>query len=61
MKINGQPVYTVDACDYPAGVFTDNSYQFFPPPDGANLRFEFLIGEIGAVVKIDNVSMLPLH
>ena len=60
--INRQPVYTVDACDkLPAGVFQDNLLQFFTSSDSTNLRFEFLIGETPAVVKIDNVSAIPLH
>ena len=61
VKINGQPVYTVDACDKPAGVFNDNLVQFFARPGGDTLRFEFLDGEPDAVMKIDNVSVIPLH
>ena len=60
VKINSQPVYTVDSCDGPAGAFNDNLVQFFAT-DHTNLRFEFLIGETPAVVKIDNVSVTPLH
>ncbi|KAL8791025.1 MAG: hypothetical protein Q9195_006099, partial [Heterodermia aff. obscurata] len=60
VKINGQPVYTVDACDGTAGVFNSNVYQFFAA-GGDTLRFEFLIGENPATVKIDNVSVVPLH
>ena len=62
VKIDGQPVYTVDSCDHPAGVFSDNEYQFFASVQGGtDLRFEFLVGDSPAVVKIDNVSALPLH
>ncbi|KAI4185190.1 MAG: hypothetical protein L6R41_004276 [Letrouitia leprolyta] len=62
VKINNQPVYTVDACDGPAATFNDNLVQFFAPADGStNVRFEFLIGTTPAVVKIDNVSAIPLH
>lgn len=60
VKINGQPVYTVDACDNPAGQYSTNLVQFFAT-GGDNVRFEFLIGENPAVVKIDNVSVVPLH
>ena len=60
VKINQQPVYTVDSCDRPEGVFNDNLVQFFATGQD-NVRFEFLIGETPAVVKIDNVSVIPLH
>lgn len=60
VKINNNPVYTVDSCDNPAGQFNDNLVQFFATGSD-NLRFEFLIGETPAVVKIDNVSAVPLH
>ncbi|KAL8636525.1 MAG: hypothetical protein Q9228_006085 [Teloschistes exilis] len=61
VKVNGQPVYTVDACDGTAGVFNDNLVQFFASSDSTNVRFEFLVGENNAVVKIDNVNAYPLH
>ncbi|KAL9610019.1 MAG: hypothetical protein Q9167_005261 [Letrouitia subvulpina] len=60
VKLNNQPVYTVDACDNGAGAFKDNLVQFFATGSN-NLRFEFLIGENPATVKIDNVSVIPLH
>ena len=60
VKINQQPVYTVDACDKPAGGFQDNLVQFFAT-GGDNVRFEFLVGETPTLVKIDNVSVVPLH
>ena len=60
VMINHQPVYTVDACDNPAGAFADNLVQFFAVGSD-NLLFQFLIGENPAVVKIDNVSVMPLH
>ena len=60
VKINQQPVYTVDPCDWPAGVFNDNLVQFFATGQD-NVRFEFLIGETPAVFKIDNVSAVPLY
>ena len=53
-------MYTVDACDNPAGQYSNNLVQFFAT-GGDNVRFEFLIGETPAVVKIDNVSVVPLH
>lgn len=59
--LNHQPVYTVDACDKGAGAFKDNLYQFTASADLTNLRFEFVIGETPATVKIDNVSVVPLH
>ena len=62
VMINRQAVKTVDACDNPgAGVFKDNLIQFTASTDRTNLRFEFLIGENPATVKIDNVSVVPLH
>lgn len=61
VKINGQPVYTVDACDGTAGVFNDNAIQFISAGGSTNLRFEFLVGENPAVVKIDNVNVYPVQ
>lgn len=59
--LNHQPVYTVDACDKGEGAFKDNPVQFDVFADTTNLRFECLIFETPATVKIDNVSILPLH
>ncbi|KAL8737746.1 MAG: hypothetical protein Q9181_001374 [Wetmoreana brouardii] len=58
VMINSQPVYTVDACDHGAGLFTDNTVEFTAPADQTNLRFEFLTHENLATVKIDNVEAL---
>ena len=54
LKINQQPVATTDACDYGAGAFKDNSYDFTATANPTNVRFEFLVGDTDAVVKIDN-------
>ncbi|KAL9010962.1 MAG: hypothetical protein Q9173_004155 [Seirophora scorigena] len=61
VMINRSPVYTIDACDKGAGAFKDNLVQFTPTSDQTNLRFEFLTNEPDAVIKIDNVSVVPLH
>ena len=62
VKLDGQPVFTVDACDFSAGMFHSHEVQFTASiQGGTDLRFEFLIFEPLAVVKIDNVSALPLH
>ncbi|KAI4145748.1 MAG: hypothetical protein L6R39_003710 [Caloplaca ligustica] len=61
VMINHQPVRTVDACDAPgAGFFKDANVQFTATSASTNLRFEFLIGENPATVKIDNVSAVPV-
>ncbi|KAL9592506.1 MAG: hypothetical protein Q9179_006646, partial [Wetmoreana sp. 5 TL-2023] len=57
VMINHQAVYTVDACDHGAGLFTDNTVEFTAPADQTNLRFEFLTGESSATIKIDNVEL----
>ena len=54
LKINQQPVQTTDACDYGAGAFKDNSFDFTATANPTNVRFEFLVGNTDAVVKIDN-------
>ncbi|KAL9612601.1 MAG: hypothetical protein Q9167_002807 [Letrouitia subvulpina] len=55
--------YTVDACDrYPAniGQFGDNTVgPFTASTNPENLRFEFLIDEPDAVVKLDNIMVVP--
>lgn len=58
VMLNHEPVYTVDACDHGAGAFTDNTVSFTAAAAAANLRFEFIIGENPAVVKIDNVVVV---
>ena len=58
VMLNHAPVYTVDACDYGAGAFKDNTVSFTATVSPWNLRFEFEVGETTAVVKIDN-GMYP--
>ena len=59
LMLNHQAVYTVDACDHGAGDFTDNTVTFTAAANPENLRFEFIIGEDPATVKIDNVVVVP--
>ncbi|KAL9611910.1 MAG: hypothetical protein Q9167_003463 [Letrouitia subvulpina] len=62
VMLNHEPEYTVDACDrYPSnvGAFGDNAITFTPDTSTENIRFEFLTGEPDAVIKIDNVVVLP--
>ncbi|KAL8724270.1 MAG: hypothetical protein Q9166_008040 [cf. Caloplaca sp. 2 TL-2023] len=59
VMLNRSPVYTVDACDFGAGAFKDNTVTFTPTVSPYNLRFEFIIGENPAQVKIDNVVVVP--
>ena len=54
VMLNHQPVYTVDACDFGAGDFKTNTVAFTAAANPENLRFEFLVGETDAVVKLDN-------
>ena len=54
VMLNHQPVYTVDACDFGAGYYNDNTVAFLATVSPFNLRFEFLVGEPDAVVRIDN-------
>ncbi|KAL8819365.1 MAG: hypothetical protein Q9223_002179 [Gallowayella weberi] len=64
VMINYQPVYTIGSCDNgeeSAGTFQDNLVQFFARADSTNVRFEFLTDVEDAVIKIDNVSVIPLH
>lgn len=58
--LNQVPVYTVDACDYGAGAFKDNTVSFTAASSPLNLVFQFITGEIHAVVKIDNVAVVPV-
>lgn len=60
MKLSGQPIYTVDACDNIAGIYADNAIQFIASADYMDLEFEFLIGEVSTTVKIDNVVVKPI-
>ncbi|KAL8854508.1 MAG: hypothetical protein Q9221_000779 [Calogaya cf. arnoldii] len=59
VMLNYSPVYTVDACDFGAGAFKDNTVSFTPTVSPFNLRFEFIIAENPAQVKIDNVVVVP--
>ncbi|KAL8668529.1 MAG: hypothetical protein Q9168_006842 [Polycauliona sp. 1 TL-2023] len=59
VMLNHSPVYTVDACDFGAGAFKDNTVRFTPDVSPYNLRFEFIIAENPAQVKIDNVVVVP--
>lgn len=54
VMLNQVPVYTVDACDFGAGAFKDNTVSFTAASSPLNLVFQFKTGEIHAVVKIDN-------
>ncbi|KAM0801180.1 hypothetical protein BDR22DRAFT_214586 [Usnea florida] len=54
VMLNHQPVYTVDACDYRAGVYNDNTVDFVAAAASENLRFEFLAGDVGMIMRIDN-------
>ncbi|KAI4269947.1 MAG: hypothetical protein L6R38_007279 [Xanthoria sp. 2 TBL-2021] len=60
VMLNHSPVYTVDACDFGAGAFKDNTVSFTPTVSPYNLRFEFIIAENPALVKIDNVVVTPV-
>ncbi|KAL8972144.1 MAG: hypothetical protein Q9197_002918 [Variospora fuerteventurae] len=61
VMLNRSPVYTVDACDKGAGAFKDNLVQFVATSDQTELRFDFITREDDAVIKIDNVSVVPQH
>lgn len=58
VMLNHQPVYTVDACELGPGAFKQNTVAFVPSVSPFNLRFEFVIGEYYALVKIDNVVVV---
>ena len=59
VKLNGQPVYTVDAEDHAGpGVWNSNTVTFTASGQ-LLLEFEWLFGSSGAVSKIDNVSLTP--
>lgn len=60
VMLNQVPVYTVDACDFGAGAFKDNTVSFTAASSPLNLVFQFKTGEIHAVVKIDNVVVVPV-
>ncbi|CAO1598328.1 hypothetical protein XANCAGTX0491_002097 [Xanthoria calcicola] len=60
VMLNHQPVYTVDACDFGAGAFKDNTVNFTPTVSPFNLRFEFIIAENPAQARIDNVVVVPV-
>ncbi|CAD6581526.1 MAG: hypothetical protein ASARMPRED_000637 [Alectoria sarmentosa] len=60
VMLNYAPVYTVDACDFGAGAFEDNTVDFTATASPWNLRFDFEVAETTAVVKIDNVAVVPV-
>ena len=58
--LNHQPVYTFDARDQgqaAVGKYADVSFGFTAVASPENLRFEFLVGEPNAVVRLDNVAI----
>ncbi|KAI4244145.1 MAG: hypothetical protein L6R40_003129 [Gallowayella cf. fulva] len=62
IQINFQNVNTVNACKQgPGGVFRDGLYQFYATSDATKLRLQFFAGRTDAVIKIDNISVVPLH
>ena len=59
VKIDGRAVFVADACDKPAGQYNSFQTQFFAF-GWDTLKFEFIIQGTGSVIKIDNVSIVPV-
>jgi len=56
VKINSQPVYTIDASDRAGpNVWQDNTATFNANSATTNIRFEFLFGAQGSIDRIDNI------
>ena len=59
---NHQAVTTFDACDYgqaAVGKFYATSLSFTATATSANLRFEFIIGQPSALIRLDNIAITP--
>jgi len=60
VKLNGQPVWTVDAEDNKGpGVWNTNSFNFTATAGQYLFEFEFLFGSSNSYAKIDNVVLNP--
>lgn len=62
IMLNHQAVSTYDPCDYgQAGVgqFYRTSLSFTATANPTNVRFEFVIGQPSAVVRLDNIAITP--
>lgn len=61
VQLDHAPAYTVDACDFGAGAFRSNTVNFTATVSPWNLRFDFEVGQVGAVVRVDNGTYSTLH
>jgi len=62
IMLNHQAVSTFDACDYgqaAVGKFYHTSISFTATANPTNLRFEFVIGQPSAIVRLDNIAITP--
>ena len=58
-RVGNDAGYTVDACDFGAGAYKDNRVVFTASASSEELRFDIEVLERDAVVKIDNVVVVP--
>ena len=60
IMIQGQPIATYDSCDYQqaaVGKYADASLVFTAGATSQQLKFEFLVGETNAVIRLDNIAV----
>lgn len=64
VMINDQPIWTVDATDHGAasvGTWTVNKVDYTPTTDMLRVKFEYVLGPAPCSVRLDTVSLVPLH
>ncbi|KAK7990163.1 hypothetical protein PG989_010478 [Apiospora arundinis] len=64
VMVNDQPIWTVDATDHGAasvGTWTLNQVDYTPTTDSVRVKFEYILGPALCNVRLDTVSLAPLH
>ncbi|KAK6863538.1 hypothetical protein PG995_000066 [Apiospora arundinis] len=64
VMVNDQPIWTVDATDHGAasvGTWTLNQVDYTPTTDSVWVKFEYILGPALCSVRLDTVSLAPLH
>lgn len=64
VMVNDEPDRTVDATDHGAdrvGSWTANQVDYTPAADSVRVTFEYILGPSLCSVRLDTVSLAPLH
>ncbi|KAK8096182.1 hypothetical protein PG999_014204 [Apiospora kogelbergensis] len=64
VMVNDEPLRTVDATDHGAdraGSWTANQVDYTPAADSVRVTFEYILGPLLCSVRLDTVSLTPLH